>query len=68
MEPPSASADLPVIPVRFGVVFPDGAVFECTEAARLFDQDPETRARTVATKVGGQPVRMITRLEALDVD
>jgi hypothetical protein len=51
---------------RFGVVFPDGAVFDCTEGARLFDQDAETRARMVALKNGGNAVRIKTELVPLD--
>ena len=53
-------------PDRFGVVFPDGAVIDCTEAARLFEQDAEARARLVASKVGGMAVRIITELRVLD--
>lgn len=55
----------PVVPDRYGAVFPDGAWFDCTEGARLFDQDPETRARMVATKIGGHAVIIKTELVAL---
>lgn len=58
--------DLPAIPDHFGVVFPDGAVIDCTEAARLFDQDPEGRARLIASNVGGRAVRIVTNLVILD--
>ena len=58
---------LPELPDRYGVVLPDGTMFDCTEAARLFDQDPEQRARRVASRYGGQAVRIVTELVALDV-
>ena len=54
-------------PDRFGVVLPDGRVIDCTEGARLFEQDAEGRARLIASKVGGRAVRIVTELVALDV-
>jgi hypothetical protein len=59
-------SDLPEIPDRFGVVWPDGSVFDCTEGARLFDQDPEARARMIAPKIGGRVVRIKTTLVAVE--
>ena len=53
------------VPDRFGVVFPDGAWFDCTEGSRLFDQDPEARARMVAANVQGHAVRIVTKLVPL---
>jgi hypothetical protein len=58
IEPPS-------IPDAFGVVWPDGAVFDATQGARLFHQDPEQRARDMAAKVGGRPCRIRTIVEWL---
>jgi hypothetical protein len=58
----------PVIPDRFGAVFPDGAVYDATEGARLFDQDAEQRARAMAVKIGGRPVRIRTTIEWLEAD
>ena len=58
-EPP------PTIPDRFGAVFPDGAVYDATEGSRMFDQDPEQRARAMAVKIGGRPVRIRTTIEWL---
>jgi hypothetical protein len=55
----------PFIPDRFGAVFPDGAVYDATEGARLFDQDAEQRARAMAVTIGGRPVRIRTMLEWL---
>jgi hypothetical protein len=55
----------PTIPDRFGAVFPDGAVYDATEGARLFDQDAEQRARAMAVKIGGRPVRIRTTIEWL---
>jgi hypothetical protein len=46
-------------------VFPDGAVYDATEGARLFDQDAEQRARAMAVTIGGRPVRIRTMLEWL---
>jgi len=57
-EPPSVSD-------RFGAVFPDGAIYDATEGARLFDQDAEQRARAMAVTIGGRPVRIRTTLEWL---
>lgn len=53
-------------PDRFGMVFPDGAWFDCTESARLLGQDEEGRARLLARKAGGRAVRIVTSL--VDVD
>lgn len=53
-------------PDHFGVVWPDGAWYTCTEAARLFGQDEEARARLLAEKNGGRAVRIVTFL--VDVD
>jgi hypothetical protein len=58
--------DVPSLPDRFGVVLPDGAVIDCTEGARLFEQDAEGRSRLIASKVGGQAVRIVTELVILD--
>jgi hypothetical protein len=56
---------LPTLPDRFGVVWPDGSVSDVTESARLFDQDPENRARLIASKIQGRPVRIVTELASL---
>jgi len=56
----------PTLPDRFGVVFPDGAVMDVSEGARLFEQDAEQRARLIASKVEGRAVRIVTELVALD--
>lgn len=55
----------PTIPDRYGAVFPDGALYEATDGARLFDQDPEQRARAMAVTIGGRPVRIRTTIEWL---
>jgi hypothetical protein len=60
-EPPFKSP-----PDRFGFMFPDGAMFDVTDSARLFGQDPEARARTMAAKCGGRAVRIITKVVDLD--
>jgi hypothetical protein len=57
--------DPPIVSDRFGAVFPDGAVYDATEGARLFDQDAEQRARSVAVKIGGRPCRIRTTIEWL---
>jgi hypothetical protein len=56
----------PVPRDQFGVIWPDGAWYSCAEAARLFGQDEEERARLIAGKNGGRAVRIVTRLVDLD--
>jgi hypothetical protein len=65
MSEPEPLFVCPKVRDRFGVVFPDGMLHDCTEGAWLFDQDAETRARMIAPKVGGHPVRIVTELVAL---
>jgi hypothetical protein len=62
----SADRDTPKPSDQFGVIWPDGGWFSCAEAARLFGQDEEERARLIAGKVGGRPVRIVTQLVELD--
>lgn len=64
--PVPTPGSVPEVKDRYGFVFPDESWVDVTEGAWLFGQDAEERARKIAEKVGGYPIRIITRLERLE--